>query len=327
MKFFVIGGAGYIGSHFVKEASRQGHQCYVYDNLSAGHRESIADCQEFIKGDVRRAVPLANALDAIKPDAVFHYAANALVAESVEKPALYYDNNVIGTKTLLEVLMRRKEKPTLVFSSSCAVYGTPKSLPIEESTLLRPMSPYGRTKLICEFMIDDFCRAYKLKALALRYFNACGADLSGEIGESHSPETHLIANILLKTKNGESVSIFGNNYPTKDGTCVRDYIHVTDLADAHMKAAIFLQNQEDGYFHAVNLGSGIGYSNLQILEEVEHVTGVNVKYQFVDARDGDPAELYAVNNKATDMLGFNPQHSNLRNIIKTAWAWHQNPRY
>jgi len=327
MKYLVIGGAGYVGSHFVAEASRQGHDCYVFDNLSLGHKESVADCKEFIKGDVRRSVTLANAIDTVRPDAIFHYAANALVGESVENPALYYDNNVTGTKTLMEVLSRSAEKPPLVFSSSCAVFGTPDKLPITEDEKKSPESPYGRSKLVCEFMISDFCAAYDLRAFALRYFNAAGADQNGKIGESHSPETHLIPNVLFKINQGEKLEIFGGDYDTDDGTCVRDYIHVTDLAQSHLIAAEKLLKSPRGFFQALNIGSGAGYSNLEIVKQAEAITGKKVDYEIASRRAGDPAKLFADISKTKEVLGFQPKYSGLENILKTAWNWHQNPKF
>jgi UDP-glucose-4-epimerase GalE len=327
LKFLVIGGAGYVGSHFVAEAVRQRNECVVFDNLSLGHRESLADSIDLIEGDVRDAESLTVALEKVQPDAVLHYAAKSLVGESVTNPDIYFDNNVVGMKTLLEVMNRSNSNANLIFSSSCAIFGTPESLPLTENQKKSPESPYGHTKLMCEFMISDFCRAYGLKAIALRYFNASGADAKDNIGESHSPETHLIPNILMKANRGEKLKIFGGDYPTKDGTCVRDYIHVTDLAESHLLAAKHLMKQDDGYFDAMNVGSGQGYSNLEIVKEAEKVIGRKVEYSIAPRREGDPAELFASTDKINKILNFVPNHSDLNHIIATAWKWHQNQSF
>jgi UDP-glucose 4-epimerase len=327
MKFLVIGGAGYVGSHFVAEAMRQGHQCFVLDNLSTGHQLAVDGCTEFIKSDIRRQVAFAEIVDRINPDVVMHYAGSSLVAESTIDPKKYYDNNVLGTKSIIEVLSRSKTSPALIFSSTCAVYGNPGAGPLHEDLSRQPISPYGRSKLVCEFMIEDFCQAYGQKAFCLRYFNAAGADATKPIGESHDPETHLIPIILQRSKSGETLEIFGQDYGTADGTCIRDYIHVTDLAEYHLRAAKYLTSREPGFCDALNLGSGSGFSNLQIVEAAKGITRKQLQIRFVDRRPGDPPTLFADTGKAVRMLEYSPKHSSLETILATAWKWQLNPRY
>lgn len=323
MRFLVIGGAGYIGSHFVREAQRQGHSSVVYDNLSRGFRASLASDIECVEADLLDEAKLRSTLVDGRFDAVFHFAAFALVGESVEKPELYYHNNVEGVKVLLDVLREMPKAPALIFSSSCAVFGIPEKLPIAEGDAKNPVSPYGKSKLIDEWMIADYCQAYGLRAMALRYFNACGADQEGGIGEAHDPETHLIPNVLRAALKGETVTIHGDDFETRDGTCVRDYIHVTDLSAAHIRAASVLLGKTGAFFDAVHLGTGKGYSNLEILQAAEKVLGRKVSYQMGPRRAGDPAGLYADNKKAQAVLEFNPKFSDLETILRTALAWHQ----
>jgi UDP-glucose 4-epimerase len=324
MRFLVIGGAGYIGSHFVREALRQGHSCVVYDNLSRGHRASIPPLVKFIQADLLDKASLRKTLREDEFDGIFHFAAFALVGESVAEPDLYYENNGEGVRCLLNAMRAEKSTASLVFSSTCAIYGTPEKVPMVENDPKQPISPYGRSKLLAEWLIEDACRAYGLKAMALRYFNACGADPSGEIGEDHQPETHLIPNVILSALSGQELSIFGRDFPTRDGTCVRDYIHVSDLADAHIKASLHLQSLRPGAFDVVNLGTGRGYSNLEIVEAVERVLGYKIPYKFAERRPGDPAELYADNTKAKEVLTFVSRHSELDSIIRTSLVWHKN---
>lgn len=323
MLFLVIGGAGYIGSHFVREAKRQGHVPVVYDNLCRGFRASIDRDVKFVEGDLLDKSKLEETLRADAYDAIFHFAAFALVGESVAEPEIYYRNNVDGVKVLLDVMREMKKAPALIFSSSCAVFGTPQKLPISEDDPKKPQSPYGKSKLVDEFLIEDYCAAYKLRGMALRYFNACGADQDGGIGEAHDPETHLIPNVLRAALKGETVTIFGDDFDTPDGTCVRDYIHVTDLADSHIKAAEFLCSKSGAYYDAIHLGTGKGYSNLEILRSAEKVLGKSVAYTIGPRRAGDPAGLYADNRKAREILGFSPKHSDLDTILRTALLWHK----
>lgn len=323
MRFLVIGGAGYIGSHFVREAKRQGHVSVVYDNLSRGFRDSIDEDVELIEADLLDKKRLDALLRSSPFDAVFHFAAYALVGESVAQPDLYYANNVEGVRTLLEVLRGLEGAPVLVFSSTCAVFGTPLRLPIAEDDPKKPLSPYGKSKLVNEWMIEDYSLAYGLRAMALRYFNACGADQDGDIGEAHEPETHLIPNVIRAALKGELLAIFGEDFDTPDGTCIRDYVHVTDLADAHIKAAIYLSEKRGPFYDAIHLGTGTGYSNLEVLRATEQVLGQSIAYKIGPRRPGDPAGLYADSRKARATLGFDPKSSSLDMILRSALAWHQ----
>lgn len=323
MRFLVIGGAGYIGSHFVREAKRQGHTCTVYDNLERGFRESLPKDMAFIKADLLDGKTLETTLKEGDFDAIYHFAAFALVGESVSQPELYYENNVEGVRVLLEAMRSLKTRAALIFSSSCAVFGTPQKLPISEDDPKKPQSPYGKSKLIDEWMIEDYCHAHGLRGMALRYFNACGADKEGGIGEAHDPETHLIPNVIKAALAKETVTIFGDDFETADGTCVRDYIHVTDLADAHIKAASYLCAQRGPLFDAIHLGTGNGYSNLEIVKAAEKVLGFTIDHKIGPRRAGDPGGLYADNRKAKELLGFTTRCSDLETIIGTALAWHR----
>jgi UDP-glucose 4-epimerase len=323
MRFLVIGGAGYIGSHFVREATRQGHECTVYDNLERGFRESLDPRLPFIKADLLDAKTLESTLEKGRFDAIYHFAAFALVGESVSQPELYYENNVEGVRVLMEAMRKLKSQAALIFSSSCAVFGTPQNLPISEEDPKKPQSPYGKSKLIDEWMIEDYCLAHGIRGMALRYFNACGADKDGGIGEAHDPETHLIPNVIKAALAKQTVTIFGDDFNTPDGTCVRDYIHVTDLADAHIKAATYLCAQKGPLYDAIHLGTGNGYSNLEILKAAEKVMGIKIDHKIGPRRAGDPAGLYADNRKAKKILGFTTRYSDLETILKTALAWHQ----
>ncbi len=325
MRYLVIGGAGYIGSHFVREALRQGHECHVYDNFCRGHRASVPTDVKVIEADLLDEKVLRSTLSQ-KPayDAVFHFAAFALVGESVAQPDIYYKNNTEGVRLLLDALRDLSRETVLVFSSSCAVFGVPERLPIAEGDRKQPMSPYGRSKLVAEWMMEDYATAYGLKGLALRYFNACGADASGKIGEDHEPESHLIPNVLRQSLSGKQLTIFGSDFPTKDGTCVRDYIHVTDLADAHIKAASYLVKQKPAFFDAIHLGTGNGYSNLEIVAAAGKVLGRELPYALGDRRAGDPPALYADNRKARELLGFETKYSDLSTIMASALRWHEN---
>lgn len=324
MRFLVIGGAGYIGSHFIREAKRQGHSSVVYDNLERGFRESIPSDVPFIKADLLDSKTLEETIKDGHFDAIYHFAAFALVGESVSQPELYYENNVEGVRVLLEAMRKLKTKSNavLIFSSSCAVFGTPSKLPISEEDPKKPQSPYGKSKLIDEWMIEDYCYAHGMRGMALRYFNACGADKDGGIGEAHDPETHLIPNVIKAALAKETVTIFGDDFETLDGTCVRDYIHVTDLADAHIKAAAYLCAQKGAIYDAIHLGTGNGYSNLQVVKVIEKVLGMTIEQRIGARRAGDPAGLYADNRKAKKILGFTTRYSDLETIIATALAWH-----
>jgi UDP-arabinose 4-epimerase len=314
-KVLVAGGAGYIGSHTAKLLHSNGVEPVVFDNLVTGHRSSVR-WGPFVYGDILDTSSLTRTLIQYKPDAVVHFAASAYVGESVEDPAKYYRNNVSGTLSLLDAC-RHAEIDKIIFSSSCATYGTPQSLPITETTSQQPINPYGRTKLIAEQMLQDYATAYDLKYVALRYFNACGADPDGELGEWHEPETHLIPRALLAAGGAIShLSVFGDDYDTEDGTCVRDYIHVTDLARAHVLALQHLIN--GGRNLAVNLGTGYGLSIGEILKAIGRVTRREVPVEMRPRRAGDPPALYADPAFAREVLGFSPEYSDIDTIIRTA---------
>lgn len=320
MNILVTGGAGYIGSHTVKMLNDLGKNVIAYDNLSKGHRSAVK-CNVFVKGDIFDSELLEDTIKRYGIDSVVHFAAYSLVGESMEKPIIYYHNNVEGTLNLLNVMLKCNVKK-LVFSSSAAVYGEPDTVPITEEISKKPTNVYGRTKLIMENVMEDYSNSYGLKYIALRYFNACGADDSGSIGEDHNPESHLIP-IVLQACLGirDGIKIFGDDYPTKDGTCIRDYIHVNDLARAHILALKALQEgQSSG---AYNLGVGSGFSVKEIIDEAENITGIKIKKEIVQRRAGDPAVLIASSEKIRRSLGWEPEYIDIRNIIGTAWKWHR----
>lgn len=318
----VTGGAGYIGSHTVRALTRKGYKCVVVDNLSYGHREAVENAA-FAQVDLRDK----NTLDAVFKqygiDAVLHFAASSRVGESVENPRLYYENNVGGALNLLSVMLENGVRK-IVFSSSCAVYGVPDKTPIDETRPLAPVSPYGQTKRVIEQILADYRAAYGLSYIALRYFNAAGASESGGIGESHAPETHLIP-LVLQTilKKRGALSVFGADYPTPDGTCVRDYVHVDDLAQAHVLAL----EKTDSFAGALNLGTGSGASVMQIVRACEAQTGLPCPLVIGRRRAGDPPVLTANARKAKEILNWEPVHSSLENIVKTAWQWESNRKF
>lgn len=324
MKVLVTGGAGYIGSHTVRKLVKEKNEVIVFDNLSRGHIESLPRQTEFEKVDLQNQEALKNAIFKYDFDSVIHFAAFAYVEESVKEPALYYQNNVKGTLNLLAALKDKGIKK-IVFSSTCSVYGNPDIMPISEETKTNPINPYARTKLMIENILSDFDEAYDMKYVALRYFNAAGAGDDGEIGESHFPEPHLIP-IIMQAALGmrEKVNIYGDDYPTKDGTCIRDYIHVSDLAEAHIKALKYLER--DGSSDVINLGTGTGYSVKEIIEKAREITGKEIKSDVISRRQGDPAVLIADNKKASEVLGWKPQYG-LEEILKTAWRWHSFPKF
>lgn len=326
MKVLVLGGAGYIGSHTVYELIDKGNEVVVIDNLETGHIEAVHPKAKFYKGDLRDRKFLDSVLDTERNiDVVIHFAANSLVGESMVKPLKYYDNNLCGTKVLLEALVSHNIDK-VVFSSTAATYGEPESTPILETDLTKPTNCYGETKLSMERMFHWTGVAHNLRFVALRYFNACGAHISGKIGEAHNPETHLIPIIMqAANKTRDHISIFGTDYDTPDGTCVRDYIHVTDLAQAHILAASYLMdgNKSDVF----NLGNGVGFTVKQVIEEVKRVTGKDIKVIEEGRRAGDPAVLIASSKKAKEILGWKPQYADLSKIIETAWKWHSTHPY
>jgi len=319
MRILVTGGAGYIGSHTVRALLAREHDVWVYDSLVHGHRAAVP-ADRLIVGDLRDADALDHALLIHRIEAVVHFAAYCYVGESVTDPGKYYQNNVANTLTLFE-RMRRHAVNRLVFSSTCATYGTPKTIPITEDTPQRPINPYGRTKLIVEFAMADYATAYGWGCTALRYFNAAGAAPDGLIGEDHEPETHLIPLVIQAAmKKRPHVAIFGTDYPTADGTCIRDYIHVDDLALAH---ALALERTTPGAFQAFNLGTGRGYSVREVIRTVEAVSGLPVPAREEPRRAGDPAELVAAPGKAARDLGWKPKYIELEQIVQTAWNWHR----
>jgi UDP-arabinose 4-epimerase len=314
-RVLVTGGAGFIGSHTAKLLSRNDVEPVVYDNMATGNRSAVR-WGPFVQGDILDTPHLTKTLVLFKPAAIIHFAASAYVGESVEDPSKYYRNNVAGTLSLLNAC-REAKVDKIIFSSSCATYGVPNVLPINEATPQNPVNPYGRTKLIAEQMLGDFAAAYRLRYVALRYFNACGADPEGELGEWHDPETHLIPRALLAAAGWiPHLAVFGDDYETPDGTCIRDYIHVTDLAHAHMLALRHLI--AGGKNLAVNLGTGRGASVRDILEAVTRITKREVPIEMHPRRPGDPPALYADQTLARDALGFEPRYSDLDTIVRTA---------
>ena len=321
MRLLVLGGAGYIGSHTALELIKKGHEVIVVDNLVTGYEKAVPDKAVFYQGDIRNLEFLDNLFKKEKIDAVIHFAAYSLVGESVTNPLKYYDNNLYGTKVLLEAMIKNNVNK-IVFSSTAATYGEPENIPILESDRTCPTNPYGETKLAMEKMFHWASKAHGLNYVSLRYFNACGADATGQIGEAHNPESHLIP-LVLQVPNGkrESVSIYGTDYDTPDGTCIRDYIHVTDLAQAHILAVEYLAR--GGESDIFNLGNGVGYSVREVIETARSVTGHPIPAIEVPRRAGDPARLVASGEKAKKVLGWEPEIKQLDDIIASAWKWHR----
>jgi UDP-glucose 4-epimerase len=316
----VVGGAGYIGSHMVKDLLRAGYAVVVLDNFSRGYRDSVSG-GVMIEGDLGDAPLLDHVFSRHQISAVMHFAAYSLVGESVEKPLVYYRNNVSQTIELIDAMIRHNVN-YFIFSSTAAVYGEPVKTPIHEEHPCQPTNPYGATKLAVERMLADCSRASGLRYISLRYFNAAGADTSGTLGERHEPETHLIP-LVLKVATGEreSIQIFGTDYPTPDGTCIRDYIHVSDLTQAHLLALASLLR--DGNCAVYNLGNSRGYSVYDVIMTARHVTGHHIPAITADRRAGDPAELIADSEKIRRELDWRPRYEHLKTIIETAWVWHQ----
>jgi UDP-glucose 4-epimerase len=321
MKVLVLGGAGYIGSHTVYRLIEEGNEVVVFDNLETGHIEAVHPQARFYQGDLRTRSDIDLLLEREKDiDAVIHFAANSLVGESMTNPLKYYDNNLCGTKVLLEFLVAHGIDK-VVFSSTAATYGEPQRTPIEETDPTNPTNCYGETKKAMERMFYWTSRAHGLRFVSLRYFNACGAHSSGQIGEAHHPETHLIP-IILQAAQGvrDHISVFGTDYPTPDGTCIRDYIHVTDLAQAHILAVKYLLG--GGESDIFNLGNGVGFSVKEVIEKAREVTGREIKVVYEERRAGDPAVLIASSEKAKKVLGWKPEFADLSVIIDSAWKWH-----
>lgn len=324
MAVLICGGAGYIGSHVNKLLSARGIETVVYDNLVYGHREAVR-WGHFVQGDLNDMACLSAVFETYKIEAVLHFAAYAYVGESVAEPEKYYYNNIGCTLNLLQA-MRRYGCDKIIFSSTCATYGEPESVPILETFRQDPVNPYGFTKLVVERILKDYEMAYGLKYVVLRYFNAAGADPEGEIGESHTPETHLIP-LVLQAALGKrkSVSVFGTDYATRDGSCIRDYIHVSDLADAHWRALVYLLNE--GGSDCFNLGNENGTSVLEVIQAVREITGKEFPVELRGGRPGDPAILVGSSEKIRERLGWIPLRPEINTIVKDAWEWEKNRRY
>lgn len=315
MSILVTGGAGYIGSHVVKELLNKGEDVIVLDNLETGHREAVLGGKLFI-GDLRDEEFMKKIFRKNHIEGVIHFAANSLVGESMKDPFKYYENNVFGTLCLLKQMVNHRVDK-IVFSSTAATYGDPEVIPIKEDNATNPTNVYGETKLTMEKMFKWFEKIYNINYISLRYFNAAGADESGKIGEWHEPETHLIPNILKAAINKESIKVFGNDYPTRDGTCVRDYIHVTDLSEAHILAFDYLREGKDS--DIFNLGSQQGTTVKEVIEAAKKVLNMDIEIEILSRREGDPAVLIASSEKIKEKLGWEPKHSHMDNIIETAW--------
>ncbi|MCE9613707.1 MAG: UDP-glucose 4-epimerase GalE [Lentisphaerae bacterium] len=315
MKVLVTGGAGYIGSITGELLLNEGHEVTVFDNLEYGHRDAIDPRARLIEGDLRQPESILGAMREVRPDAVMHFAAYALVGESMEKPERYFRNNLVGGVNLAEAMLAC-DVGRIVFSSTCATYGQPDTVPIREDTPQRPTNPYGESKLMFEKVLGWYRELHGMRATYLRYFNACGA--TERLGEDHTPESHLIP-IVLQTALGQraEVGIFGDDYDTPDGTCLRDYIHIVDLARAHLCA---LTSEATGPF---NLGTGSGFSVKEVVETARAVTGRPIPARILPRRPGDPARLIAAADKARDVLKWTPSYTDLRAIVASAWAWHQ----
>ncbi|WP_046213427.1 UDP-glucose 4-epimerase GalE [Paenibacillus wulumuqiensis] len=320
MAILVTGGAGYIGSHTVADLLERGEEVVVIDNLMTGHREALLGGKLY-EGDLRDKELLARIFSENSITAVIHFAASSLVGESMQNPSKYYDNNVYGAMCLLEEMQKAGVK-NIVFSSTAATYGEPEKVPIEESDRTEPANVYGETKLVMERMMSWFDKVHDIRYVALRYFNAAGAHASGKIGEDHRPESHLVP-LVLQTALGQRphISVFGDDYPTEDGTCIRDYIHVSDLADAHVKAVEYLAG--GGSSNVFNLGNGLGFSVKQVIETAKKVTGREIPTNYEPRRSGDPATLVASSDKARSVLGWQPSRDKLEDIIASAWQWHE----
>lgn len=318
MKVLVVGGAGYIGAHMVKWLARAGHEVVVLDNLSTGQRAAVR-YGTLVEGDLADAPLLDRLFRDHRLDAVMHFAAFSLVGESMTDPSKYYRNNVAGTLNLLDAMVRH-DVPHFIFSSTAAIFGEPQTELIDESHPLRPINPYGQSKLMVERLLEDYDRAYGLRSTCLRYFNAAGADPEGELGECHDPETHLIP-LVLQVASGRrrAVSVFGDNYDTPDGSCIRDYIHVQDLCDAHLKALEWMfAKEESGRF---NLGNGNGFSVFEVIKSVRRVTGRDIPCEVAERRHGDPARLVADASHAKTLLAWHPEYTDLDTIVEHAWHW------
>jgi len=323
MKVLVVGGAGYIGSHMVKLLGQKGCEVTVFDNLSFGHEDAVL-FGDFVKGDLADVAHLERLFVERKFDVVMHFASSILVGESVLEPSKYYRNNFTNTQNLLDVMIKHDVK-NFVFSSTAAIFGEPEYTPIDEVHPKQAINPYGRSKWMVEQMLEDYDRAYDLKSVCLRYFNACGADPGGELGERHDPETHLIP-LVLQVASGQrdSITVFGQDYDTNDGTCIRDYIHVTDLCMAHWMSIMHLQSSQEG--KRFNLGNGSGFSVQKVIDVCKQVTGKPIQVVYGERREGDPAVLVADSTFAIETLKWSPMYADLESIVGHAWAFEQNSK-
>lgn len=320
LNVLVTGGAGYIGSHAISMLADRGHNTVCIDNLAKGHKELVGDCA-FYEGDISDKILVKKICNLHNIDAVMHFAAYSLVGESVEEPSVYYKNNVCNTLSLLEAMVE-SGVDKFIYSSSAGVYGEPDEIPITEDAKLSPTNPYGKTKIMVEDVLKDFDRAYSLRFVSLRYFNAAGAHPDAAIGEDHDPETHLIPLVLdVALRRRDAITIYGDDWPTRDRTCIRDYIHVCDLIDAHILALSYLA--EGGASDIFNLGNGQGYTVKEVIDNVSSVTGCPVPTRIGPRRPGDPAILVASSEKITSKLGWKPRFKSLEDIIETAWTWHK----
>lgn len=321
MSILVLGGAGYIGSHTVYELIDAGEKVVIVDNLQTGFRAAVHPEAKFYEGDIRDRAFMDSVFENEEIDGVIHFAASSQVGESMKDPLKYYSNNMCGTEVLLESMIAHNIDK-IVFSSTAATYGEPESIPILETDRTEPTNCYGETKLYMEKMFKWTAKAHNLRFVSLRYFNACGAHPNGKIGEAHNPETHLIP-LILQVPNGQRdvISVYGDNYDTKDGTCVRDYIHVNDLAQAHILAMEYLRN--GGESDIFNLGNGVGFTVKEVVDVARKVTGHPIPARMEERRAGDPSTLIASSKKAKEILGWNPKYNNLETIIATAWNWHK----
>lgn len=321
MQILVCGGAGYIGSHMIKLLSELGHSVITFDNLSTGHASAVK-WGELIIGDLLQKENLEDVFRNNKVDLVMHFSAKSIVPESMENPQIYYQNNVVGTLNLINAMVRHKVR-NFIFSSSAATYGIPEEPRVSEAHPTNPISPYGHTKLIIEQVLQRYFDSYDLSSVAFRYFNAAGADPGGEIGEMHDPETHLIPNILKSLlSEHDPLKVFGNDYKTADGTCIRDYVHVNDICNAHLLGANYLD--ENRGHHLFNLGSDTGFSVLEVIKAAENTVKKPIAYSIEDRRPGDPDVLIADSQKAREILSWQPQLDDINKIVETAWNWHSN---
>ena len=323
-EILVAGGAGYIGSHAARDLHAAGFTPLIADNLSKGHREAVV-CGELLEGDLKDEFFLDQVFENHSIQGVMHFASKCFVGESMSDPAIYYEENISSALTTLRAMLKHRVN-NFIFSSSSATYGNPVSLPLRETHPQNPVNPYGETKYFIERILKHYDRAYGLRFCALRYFNAAGASLDARIGESHDPETHLIPRILgTVTGKFEKIQIFGDDYPTSDGTCLRDYIHVSDLASAHRKALQWISENDASEFF--NLGTGTAYSVRQIIESAQKTTGAEILFETAPRRPGDPPELVADPSKAMNILGWQPEYSDLGTIMESAWKWERIRRY